>query len=96
MRVSRGTVFFKQKWHSGANCVCCLPSLHVPTTTPQTMASGMTVEVDLKRGSVWIRGRPEAVEDGRKDFHNKLASLFPGDFLSVRALAIPMVVSSET
>lgn len=49
------------------------------------MASGMTVEVDHKRGSVWIRGRPEAVEEGRRDFHNKLASLFPGDFLAVSA-----------
>lgn len=48
------------------------------------MASGMAVEVDHKRGSVWIRGRPEAVEEGRRDFHNKLASLFPGDFLAVR------------
>lgn len=50
----------------------------------QTMASSVTIEVDHKRGSVWVRGRPEAVEEGRKDFQNKLASLFPGDFLAVR------------
>lgn len=48
------------------------------------MASSVTIEVDHKRGSVWVRGSPEAVEEGRKDFQNKLASLFPGDFLAVR------------
>lgn len=47
------------------------------------MASGLVLEIDHKRGSAWVRGRPEAVEDGRKEFQNKLASLFPGDFLAV-------------
>lgn len=54
-----------------------------PRVYTQTMASGMALEVDHKRGSAWVRGRPEAVEKGRIDFQNKLASLFPGDFLSV-------------
>lgn len=50
----------------------------------QTMASGVTsLEVDHKRGVVFVRGRPEAVEERRKEFQDKLASLFPGDFLAV-------------
>lgn len=49
------------------------------------MVSGMSLEVDHKRGLARVRGRPEAVEEGRKEFQNKLASLFPGDFLAVRA-----------
>lgn len=47
------------------------------------MVSGMSLEVDHKRGVAWVRGRPAAVEEGRKEFQNKLASLFPGDFLAV-------------
>ena len=47
------------------------------------MVSGMSLEVDHKRGVAWVRGRPVAVEEGRKEFQNKLASLFPGDFLAV-------------
>lgn len=51
----------------------------------QTMVSGVvSLEVDHKKGLVVVRGRPEAVEEGRKEFQNKLASLFPGDFLAVR------------
>lgn len=53
------------------------------TSRGQTMASGMALEVDHKRGSAWVRGRPDAVDEGRREFQNKLASLFPGDFLAV-------------
>lgn len=50
----------------------------------QTMVNGVvSLEVDHKKGLVVVRGRPEAVEEGRKEFQNKLASLFPGDFLAV-------------
>lgn len=45
------------------------------------MANGL--EIDHKRGSAWMRGRPAAVEECRREFQNKLASLFPGDFLAV-------------
>lgn len=52
----------------------------------QTMVSGVvSLEVDHKKGLVVVRGRPEAVEEGRKEFQNKLASLFPGEFLAVRS-----------
>lgn len=72
--------------------VCRTPSLNPPflSNTPfchiwQAMVGGeVSLEVDHKRGVVVIRGRPAAVEEGRKEFQDKLASLFPGDFLSVR------------
>lgn len=56
----------------------------------QTMVSGgvTSLEVDHKRGVAVVRGRPEAVEEGRKDFQDKLASLFPGDFLSVSRIRV--------
>ncbi|CAN0498069.1 unnamed protein product, partial [Ectocarpus sp. 8 AP-2014] len=44
---------------------------------------GASLEVDHKRGVVVVRGLPEEVEEGRKEFQDKLASLFPGDFLAV-------------
>ncbi|CAM9648491.1 unnamed protein product [Scytosiphon promiscuus] len=48
------------------------------------MAAGAaSLEVDHKRGVVTVRGCPKEVEEGRKEFQNKLASLFPGDFLAV-------------
>lgn len=47
---------------------------------------GASLEVDHKRGVVVVRGRPEEVEEGRKEFQDKLASLFPGDFLAVSCL----------
>ncbi|CAB1102971.1 unnamed protein product [Ectocarpus sp. CCAP 1310/34] len=44
---------------------------------------GASLEVDHKRGVVVVRGLPEEVEEGRKEFQDKLASLFPGEFLAV-------------
>lgn len=69
-------VSYLHRWRQ----LTCVP----PFFMMQTMVSGViSLEVDHKRGVAVVRGRPEAVEEGRKEFQDKLASLFPGDFLSV-------------
>lgn len=72
----------------------CLMPRTASSVCMQTMVSGVvSLEVNHKKGVVIVRGRPEAAEEGRKEFQNKLASLFPGEFLAVRSSSLIFLFS---